>query len=150
MRALRSLLTFIARLCLAGLFIFSGASKLIFFEQTQAFMATKGFTAIPLFLIAAALLELVGGLCLILGYKARFGAAILLLFLIPTTFIFHDFWNVIEPLEQHLQQIMFLKNLAIFGGLLYVFCDGAGAFALDSFSKHSENKHTEQKPNPNP
>ena len=149
MRALRSLLTFVARLCLAGIFIFAGAGKLIFFEQTQAYMASKGFTAIPLFLIAAALLELVGGICLILGYKARFGAALLLLFLIPTTFIFHDFWNVTDPLEQNLQQIMFLKNLAIFGGLLYVFCDGAGAFALDSLrNKHSENKYPEQKPNP--
>jgi putative oxidoreductase len=131
MKAIRSLLTFIARWCLAAIFLFAGASKLIFFDQTQAYMASKGFTAIPLFLFGAAILELVGALSLILGYKTRFGAALLLLFLIPTTGIFHDFWNYSGE-EQGLQQIMFLKNLAIFGGLLYVFCDGAGTFSIDS------------------
>lgn len=131
MKALRSLLTLIARWCIAAIFIFSGAGKLIFFDQTQAYMASKGFTAIPLFLVGAALLELIGGLCLILGYKARFGATLLLLFLIPTTIIFHDFWNIIGE-ERALQQIMFLKNLAIFGGLIYILCDGAGSFSLDS------------------
>lgn len=131
MKAIRSLLTFIARLCLAGIFIFAGAGKLIFFDQTATYMASKGFTAIPLFLVGAALLELIGGLSLILGYKAKFGAALLLLFLIPTTFIFHDFWNATGA-DQAIQQIMFLKNLAIFGGLLYVFCDGPGSFAVDA------------------
>lgn len=134
MKATRSLFIFIARLCLAGVFVFAGASKLIFFDQTQAYMASKGLTAIPLFLVGAALVELVGGLSLILGYKSRFGAALLLFFLVPVTFIFHDFWNATGE-EQHLQQIMFLKNLAIFGGLLYVLFDGAGGFAFDSCCK---------------
>lgn len=131
MKALRSLLTFIARLCLALIFMFSGVSKLIFFDQTQAYMASKGFTAIPLFLFGAALVELIGGLCLVFGYKTRFGATILLLFLIPTTLIFHDFWNI-SGADQAIEQIMFLKNLAIFGGLLYVLCDGPGIFACDA------------------
>lgn len=142
MKAFRSLLTFIARLCMAAIFIFSGASKLIFFDQTQAYMLAKGFTAIPLFLFGAALLELVGGLSLILGYKTRFGATLLLLFLIPATLIFHDFWNV-SGADQVIQQIMFLKNLAIFGGLLYVVCDGPGSFAADACCK---TKHSD--PNP--
>lgn len=130
MKALRSFFTFIARICIAAIFIMSGAGKLIFFDQTQAYMASKGFTAIPLFLMGAALVELIGGLCLILGYKTRFGATILLLFLIPTTLIFHDFWNI-EGEGRELQQIMFFKNLAIFGGLLYILCDGPGSLSLD-------------------
>lgn len=131
MRVIRSIFMLIARLCLAGIFIFAGASKLIFFDQTQSYMASKGFTAVPLFLIGAALVELFGSLSLILGYKTRFGATILLLFLIPTTFIFHDFWNV-EGADQVIQEIMFLKNLAIFGGLLYVVFDGAGGLSCDA------------------
>lgn len=142
MKTLRSLSTLTARLCLAGIFIFAGASKLIFLDQTTAYMESKGLTAIPLFLVGAALLELVGGLSLILGYKTRFGAAILLLFLIPTTFIFHDFWNTAGA-YQTLQQIMFLKNLAIFGGLLYVLFDGPGSFSCDSCCCKS--KQPEQK-----
>lgn len=139
MKAMRSLFTIIARWCLAAVFIFAGASKLIFFDQTHVYMASKGFTAIPLFLFGAALLELIGGLCLILGYKTRFGAAILLLFLIPATLIFHDFWNA-EGVDRAIQQVMFLKNLAIFGGLLYVLCDGPGSFALDAYQRE---KHPE-------
>ena len=131
MKVVRSFLTFVARLCLAGIFIFAGAGKLIFFDQTATYMASKGFTAIPLFLAGAALLELVGGVSLILGYKSRFGAAILLLFLIPTTLIFHEFWNL-SGAERDVQLIMFLKNLAIFGGLLYIFCDGPGGLAVDA------------------
>lgn len=150
MKALRSFLTFIARLCIAVIFIVAGASKLIFFDQSQAYMASKGLTAIPLFLVGAALVELIGGICLILGYKARFGATILLLLLIPATIIFHDFWNI-QGEERALQQSMFLKNLAIFGGLLYILCDGAGSLSLDSLwrtKKLEPNmpyKHPEQK-----
>lgn len=139
MRALRSLLTLIARIFLSAIFIFAGAGKLIFFDQTQAYMAAKGFTAIPFFLICAALLELIFGLCLLLGYKARFAAAILFLFLIPTTIIFHDFW-MIEGADRALQQTLFLKNIAIMGGLLYVLCDGAGGFSLDSLSHKKEHE----------
>lgn len=147
MKALRSFLTLIARWCLAAIFIFSGAGKLIFFDQTQAYMASKGFTAIPLFLFGAALLELIGGLCLILGYKARFGATLLLLFLIPTTIIFHDFWNLMGE-EKALQQIMFLKNLAIFGGLLYILCDGPGSIAFDAFSRKKQPEYEPKSPPP--
>ena len=68
---------------------------------------------------------------LILGYKTRFGASLLLIFLIPSTLIFHDFWNVTET-EFMTQQILFLKNLAIFGGLLNILSIGPGGLAFDS------------------
>lgn len=143
MKAIRSILLFFARIALAAVFIFAGANKIISFDETAQFMASKGFTYIPAFLIGAAIVELVGGLCLLLGYKARFGAAILLLFLIPTTLIFHNFWAVPDA-EKTLQQIMFLKNLAIFGGLLYVVCDGAGGCAFDSFCRHKDESDKER------
>lgn len=137
MKAIRSLLIFFARIAIAAIFIFSGASKIMFYDQTAQYMAAKGFTYIPVFLIGAAIVELVGGLCLLLGYKTRFGAALLLLFLIPTTLIFHNFWGVPEG-EKMLQQIMFLKNLAIFGGLIYVLCDGAAGCSVDACCRHKE------------
>ena len=122
---------FIARLCLAAIFLASCISKFMFFDQTSEYMASKGFVAVPLFLVAAAVVEFIGGLSLVFGFKIRLGATLLLLYLIPTTGIFHDFWNLTGA-EQQLQQIMFLKNLAIFGGLLYVLCFGAGILSCDA------------------
>lgn len=141
MRALSSFLLFIARLCLAAIFIFAASSKIIFFDDTAQYMASKGFTMIPLFLFGAAIVEFIGGLSLVFGLKTRFGALILLLFLVPTTLIFHDFWNA-SGLDKQIQQLMFLKNVAIFGGLLYVLCIGAGWFSLDSWfhKKQPEDK----------
>ncbi len=130
MRFLRSFILLAARLCIAAVFIGASINKFMFFQETIEYMATKNLPAIPLLIVLAAAVEFFGGLSLVLGYKTRFGAFILLAFLVPTTFIFHDFWNA-SPADVQLQQIMFLKNLAIFGGLLYVFCEGAGGLAID-------------------
>jgi uncharacterized membrane protein YphA (DoxX/SURF4 family) len=77
------------------------------------------------FLIGALVLKFIGSLLLIIGWKVRFGAACLALFLIPVTLIMHDFWN--QPgTNQSLEMIMFLKNLAILGGLMVVIAFGKG------------------------
>lgn len=124
-------LMFIGRLCIAAIFILSGVGKFFNWDQTAAYMASKGLTMVPLFLIGAALVEIIGGLTLVFGYKTRWGATLLLLYLIPTTVIFHDFWNQ-SGAEYMTQQIEFLKNLAIFGGLLYVISVGSGGCAVDA------------------
>lgn len=131
MKFLCSFLMFFARLCIAAIFILAGVSKFMNFDETATYMASKGLTMIPLFLFGAATIEILGGLSLVFGYKTRLGAAVLLLFLIPTTLIFHDFWNV-GGADRAAQQIEFLKNLAIFGGLLYVLSVGPGGCACDS------------------
>lgn len=131
MKFMCSTLMFVARLCIAAIFILAGVSKFMNFDDTAAYMASKGLPMIPLFLFGAAIVEVLGGLSLVFGYKTRLGAAVLLLFLIPTTLIFHDFWNVAGA-DRAIQQINFLKNLAIFGGLLYVISAGPGGCACDS------------------
>jgi uncharacterized membrane protein YphA (DoxX/SURF4 family) len=73
----------------------------------------------------AALFEIVGGLMVFLGIKVRAGSVLLMLFLIPTTWVFHRFWQLTGA-EQDLQLVMFLKNLAIFGGLLTLCVFGKG------------------------
>lgn len=125
-----SFLMLLGRLALATIFILAGVGKFMNTEATAAYMTSKGITMVPFFLYAAAVIEILGGLSLILGLKTRWGAIILLLFLIPTTLIFHNFWNV-GPLAMEVEMINFLKNLAIFGGLLYVLANGPGAFSLD-------------------
>lgn len=149
MRFLRAFVMFIGRLCIAAIFLAAGVGKFIAFEETSQYMASKGFTAIPLFLFGAALVEILGGLSLVFGYKARIGALILLAFLIPTTGIFHDFWNL-EGAERAAQQIQFLKNLAIFGGLLYVLSTGAGLWSIDAIQQAEKSDKPEPKPEPKP
>jgi putative oxidoreductase len=110
---------------MAAIFIWAAAGKIMFYDINAQYMASKGLTMIPALLFGAAIVELLGGLSLILGYKTRLGAFILLLFLIPTTLIFHDFWNL-EGVARIPEQVNFMKNLAIFGGLLYIVAHGAG------------------------
>ncbi len=118
------------RICLATIFILSGIGKFLHPIETMAYMTAKGMTMPHFFLYAAALVEIIGGLSLLLGLKTRWGSLLLLLFLIPTTLIFHNFWAV-SPEAAQGEIINFLKNLAIFGGLLYTFSVGPGKISLD-------------------
>lgn len=98
-------------------------SYLSFSEMAQnAFTTLILFT--PVLLISATLMELAGSLLLLLGIREKFGAALLLAMLIPTTLLFHQFWFV-ESSMKEIQQAMFLKNLAIMGGLILVLLYGA-------------------------
>jgi len=126
-----STLLFIGRIALAAVFLVAGIGKFVNYDGTVQYMASKGLSAVPALLIVAALAEIIAALALIFGFKTRFGALILLVFLIPTTLIFHDFWNYSDPMSKMLQTQMFLKNIAIMGGLLYVLAVGAGRLSID-------------------
>lgn len=127
----------LGRICISTIFILAAINKVMDYEGTAQYMASKGMTMVPVFLILAGLVEFIGGLFVLLGYRTRLGAILLLLFLIPTTIIFHDFWNQTDMASKHLQLNEFLKNLAIFGGLLYVLCVSAGRFSIDRFRYHN-------------
>ena len=71
-----------------------------------------------------------GGLLVLFGFKARFGAFLLFIFTIPVTFVFHSFWNM--PADQITNQMHhFMKNISIMGGTLYLMAYGAGRFGFD-------------------
>ena len=71
-------------------------------------------------------------LSILLGYKARLGAWAIVLFLVPVTFTLHKFWAVADPMMAQMQQVMFMKNLAILGGALLIAHFGAGPVSLDA------------------
>jgi putative oxidoreductase len=129
---LPSLTTLIGRLLLALLFILSGLSKIGSTESTVAYMTAKGMSFAPFFLYGAILLELAGGVSLATGFRARIGALLLILFMVPTTYIFHirgafdAQFNLVDPKEL----IQILKNLAIIGGLLMIYGNGAGKLTI--------------------
>jgi putative oxidoreductase len=118
------------RILLAVIFIISGFGKLTAFAGTAGYMASKGLPMVPVLLVLTILVELGGGILLAVGFKARWAALALFLFLIPTTLVFHKFWGI-DAAQAQMQQTQFLKNLAIMGGMLYVFAFGPGAYSAD-------------------
>lgn len=96
---------------------------------TQAYMASYGMPLTGLFLIGAIAIEILGSLSLIVGYYAKVGAWALIIFMIPTTLIFHTNFA-----DQN-QVIHFMKNIAMTGGLLYIATYGADAFSIDARRK---------------
>ena len=117
----------VGRILLATIFLMSGFNKIMDPQGTQQYMTAMGMTtATFLFYLGAVVIEVGGGLSLLLGYWARIGAAALFLFMIPTTLIFHTNFA-----DQN-QMIHFLKNIAMMGGLLYVMAYGPGRISLDA------------------
>ena len=119
-----------ARIALAAIFVMSGADKL-FAHTTQnvQMMAAYGVPLAGLLVYPAGIVELAAGLALAVGYHGRLAALLLALFTVGVTPVFHAFWAA--PADQALMQmIMFMKNLALFGGLLHVVARGTGRFAL--------------------
>ncbi len=121
----------VGRILLAIIFLMSGISKTFNWDGTAGYMASVGMPMVTLFLIGAIVLEVGGSLSVILGFKARWGALALIVFTIPTTFIFHAYWAV-DPAQMQIQQIMFMKNLAMTGGLLLIMANGSGPLSLDA------------------
>jgi putative oxidoreductase len=119
------------RVLLALLFVISGFNKLIGFEGTVGYIASKGLPLPQLAAAGAIAVELVGGILLVIGWQARWAATAIFLFLIPTTLLFHAFWAVQGPGAQ-MESIQFMKNLCIMGGMLYVMAFGAGPFSVDN------------------
>ena len=107
----------VGRILLASIFVISGLAKIADWTGNSAYMAAQGMQLVPFFLAAAILVEIIGGLAIILNYKTRAIALLLFLYLIAVTLIFHDFWSVTGT-ERQTQMVHFLKNLSIMGGLL--------------------------------
>jgi len=126
-----------ARVLMSLIFLLSGVMKIVDWSGTEAQMASRGMFWIPFFHVAALLVELVAGLSLLFGYKARLGALVLFLYLIPVTLTFHSFWTYSDPKEQQVNMILFLHNLALMGGLLLVTTFGPGPLSLDLKGKRA-------------
>lgn len=109
----------VGRAFIGALFFISGIYKILGFSYVAGWMASSGLPAASVLLVATIAIEVGGGLMLITGWKARYAAVVVALFLIPTTLVFHAFWSADAASFQN-QLTQFLKNLTIFGGLLMV------------------------------
>lgn len=120
----------VARILISQIFLLSGIQKVIDPSGTQEQMASRGMFWIPFFMWAAVVVELAGGLSVLLGAKTWIGALLLFLYLIPVTLTFHNFWTYPSE-EQKVQMLFFLHNLTLMGGLLLLMSRGAGPFSID-------------------
>ena len=120
----------IARILLALMFLLAGISKFAGLEGTAGYIASKGLPLPQLLAFGTAALEVVGAVMLIIGWQARWAALALAAFTLLATVLFHNFWAM--PAEQQMvQQLMFMKNISVVGGLLVVYGLGAGMLSLD-------------------
>ncbi len=126
----QSLAAVSGRIFLSLIFLFSAFGKMTDWSTFAHYMQAKGMVMVPLFLVGAIIFEVVGGLSVLLGFYGRVGAVLLIIFLIPTTLIFHNFWAV-EAAEQMNQMQHFLKNVAIMGGLFVVAALGTDGWSVD-------------------
>jgi putative oxidoreductase len=123
----------IGRILIAAFFIPSGIGKIAGFSGTAAYIASVGLPAPALGVVIAIVVEVLLAAALLIGWQARWAALIMAVFTVAAAIFFHRYWAA--PAEQQMMQnINFYKNMAIAGGLLFVFAFGAGAYSLDARS----------------
>ncbi len=120
----------LGRILLSLVFLLSGINKIGGFTETAGWMAAKGLPAAEVLLALSIVIEVGAAIMIMIGWKARLGALALLLWMIPVTFIFHNFWGVSAG-QQQLQLIMFMKNLAMMGGMLLIMANGPGPLSVE-------------------
>ncbi|MGA2509508.1 MAG: DoxX family protein [Candidatus Acidiferrales bacterium] len=126
-----SVVPLLGRILVSVVFILGGIGKITGFSMEEGMVAAKHLPMPAVALGIALVIELVGGLAILLGLYTRFTAWVLFLYLIPTTFLFHNFW-AFQGMDRIDPMIHFEKNLAIMGGLLILAAFGPGAYSLDS------------------
>ncbi len=121
----------LGRLMIATIFLMSAVdNKIPNFGGTVQYMTSEGVPMPQVSLAGAIVFLLAGSLSIIFGFKARFGAGLLLVFLILATYFFHDFWTF-EGQERQMQMISFMKNLSLMGTMVFLMANGAGAMSLE-------------------
>ncbi len=123
----------VGRVLFAAIFVLSVPAH--FTQQQIAFATSHGVPFAELLVPASGLLLLAGGLSIAAGYKARWGALALFAFLVPVTFVIHDFWTFPDEGERTIHRIMFMKNLAMTGATMLLGYFGAGPYSFDALSE---------------
>ena len=118
-----NILDLVARILISALFLLNGVFKISNYEGTVGWM--EGFGIPGILIIPAIILEIVGPILIILGYKAKIAAGLLSLFCIATAVIFHN------DFSDQIQLGSFLKNIALAGGFLFIFINGTKDFSFD-------------------
>ncbi len=118
------------RVLLSLMFVISGFGKISAFADTARSIASEGLPLPQLLTVFAIMIEFGGGVAIAVGFKTRWAALALAMFLIIITPIFHPFWSA-PPDQALMQNINFMKNLSILGGMLLLVAFGPGRYSVD-------------------
>ncbi len=125
----------LGRLLITGVFFVSVPAH---FGPVDLGFATAAGVPLARFVVpATGILQLIGALSVVLGYKTKIGAWLLIVFLAPVTFTMHQFWATSDPMMAQFQWGMFTRNVSIIGGLLLLSQFGPGAWSLDVAGRKS-------------
>jgi putative oxidoreductase len=126
------LVLLLGRVLIAALYLPSGYGKLTNLAGFAQFLAPKGLPGPTMaWAVLGAVVEFFGSLAILLGFKTRYAALLMIAFTLMAAFLSHSYWTFSDPAVIRAQQINFWKNIAIVGGLLFVFVRGAGALSID-------------------
>ena len=152
--AVQGIMTVAGRVLLALIFLMSAAgNKIPQFSKVAQLMEGQGVPMPQVMLVGAIVFLIAGSLSIIVGFKARIGATLLLIFLLLATYFFHDCWTWPEdamwvlstnsevkmPVQQ-IEMISFMKNLALMGAMLFIVANGSGPMSVDEKLAASETK----------
>jgi putative oxidoreductase len=120
----------LGRFLFATIFLTSGPFH--FTKRVIGYAASQGVPLASIAVPVSGLMALAGALSILLGYRAKIGAWLIVLFLLPVTFMMHRFWTVVDPIMAQVQLTMFMKNISMLGAALLISQFGAGPLSLDA------------------
>jgi len=123
----------IGRILFSLIFIMAAMGH--FSAMGVAYATSQGVPAASFLVPLSGVLAVLGGLSIAFGYKAKIGAWLIVIFLIPVTFMMHRFWAITDPMMMQMQMSIFMKNLSMLGGALLITYFGAGPMSIDAMSK---------------
>lgn len=103
-----------------------------FSHNMVGYAESKGVPVASFLVPFSGIIAFLGAVSIVLGFKARTGAWLIVIFLIPVTLIMHDFWNILNVPEAQMQMSMFMKNVSMLGGALMIAYFGSGPVSIDS------------------
>lgn len=121
----------IGRILFSLIFIMSGLGHIFNGKEMIGMTQQMGVPLASLAVPLTGVIILLGGLSIILGYKIKIGALLIIIFLVPVSFIMHPFWKMTDPMQAQINMIMFMKNLSMLGGAILIYYFGTGPLSLD-------------------
>jgi putative oxidoreductase len=113
-----------------------------FSAESIHYGASKQVPAADILVPLSGIIAFLGSLSIIVGLKARWGALLIIIFLLPVTFMMHDFWNETEAMQKQTQMIMFMKNISMLGAAMIISYFGPGPISVDEWIKRRRNEES--------
>lgn len=118
------------RVLISLIFLMSGLGKVFQFDAQVGYAASQGVPMASAAIGISAIVEIAAAVMIIVGFRARLGAAALFLWMIPVSVMMHAFWTISDPMSMQINMIMFMKNLGLMGGMLMIVAYGSGPKSL--------------------